>query len=42
MIFQFKEVFLIPLAGMAGFMVLILGVMWLIYGVYEAKRRGSV
>ena len=42
MIFQFKEGFLIPLAAMAGFMVLILGIMWLIYGVYEAKRRGSV
>ena len=42
MIFQFKEGFLIPLAEMAGFFVLILGIMWLIYGVYEAKRRGSV
>jgi hypothetical protein len=27
---------------MAGFWVLILGIMWIIYGVYEAKRRGSV
>lgn len=42
MIFQFKEGFLYPLAEMAGFMVLILGIMWIIYGVYEAKRRGSV
>jgi len=42
MIFQFKEGFLIPLAEIAGFFVLILGAMWLIYGVYEAKRRGSV
>ncbi|MFX0074100.1 MAG: hypothetical protein ACFE96_01550 [Candidatus Hermodarchaeota archaeon] len=42
MIFQFKEGFLIPLAYMAGFWVLILGVMWLVFGVYEAKRRGSV
>jgi len=42
LIFQFKEVILIPLAGIAGFFVLILGVIWLIYGVYEAKRRGSV
>jgi hypothetical protein len=41
-IFQFKEGFLIPLAAIAGFMVLILGIMWLVYGVYEAKRRGSV
>lgn len=42
MIFQFKEVFLIPLANIAGFFLLILGVIWLVYGVYEAKRRGSV
>jgi len=27
---------------MAGFFLLILGVIWLVYGVYEAKRRGSV
>jgi hypothetical protein len=27
---------------MAGFFVMILGIMWLIFGVYEAKRRGSV
>jgi hypothetical protein len=27
---------------MAGFLVLILGIMWIIFGVYEAKRRGSV
>jgi hypothetical protein len=27
---------------MAGFFVLILGIMWLIFGIYEAKRRGSV
>ena len=42
MIFQFKEYFLIPLAHLAGFFVLILGAIWLIFGVYEAKRRGSV
>ena len=42
MIFQFKEGFLVPLAEMAAFWVLILGVMWIIYGIYEAKRRGSV
>ena len=40
--FDFKVGFLIPLGEMAGFFVVILGVMWLIYGVYEAKRRGSV
>ena len=27
---------------MAGFFILILGIMWLIFGIYEAKRRGSV
>ena len=27
---------------MAGFFLLILGIMWVIFGVYEAKRRGSV
>ncbi|MFX1389560.1 MAG: hypothetical protein ACFE9Z_05790 [Promethearchaeota archaeon] len=27
---------------MAGFFLLILGIMWLIFGVYEARRRGSV
>lgn len=40
--FDFKTGFLVPLGEMAGFFVIILGVMWLIYGVYEAKRRGSV
>ncbi len=39
MIFQ---TFLELLGQMAGFFVLILGIMWLIFGVYEAKRRGSV
>lgn len=38
MIFQFMEFF----GQMAGFFVMILGIMWLIFGVYEAKRRGSV
>jgi len=42
LIFQLKELLLIPLANFAGFFLLILGVIWLIYGVYEAKRRGSV
>jgi len=40
--FGFTEVFLKPLAELAGFFVLLLGVMWLVYAVYEAKRRGSV
>ncbi|MFX0023104.1 MAG: hypothetical protein ACFE9S_12325 [Candidatus Hermodarchaeota archaeon] len=38
MILQFMEFF----GQMAGFFVLILGIMWIIFGVYEAKRRGSV
>ncbi|MFW9900038.1 MAG: hypothetical protein ACFFDY_01975 [Candidatus Thorarchaeota archaeon] len=42
MIFQLKDVFFIPLAKIAGYFLLIVGVMWLVYGVYEAKRRGSV
>jgi len=40
--FGFTEVFLRPLAELAGFFILLLGVMWLVYAVYEAKRRGSV
>lgn len=39
MIFQ---TFIHTLGGMAGFFLLILGIMWVIFGVYEAKRRGSV
>ena len=40
--FDFTEAFLRPLAEFAGFFTLILGVMWLVYAIYEAKRRGSV
>ena len=40
--FDFTESFLRPLAELAGFFTLILGVMWLVYAFYEAKRRGSV
>jgi len=40
--FDFTESFLRPLAEFAGFFTLILGVMWLVYAVYETKRRGSV
>ena len=39
MIFQ---TFMHTLGGMAGFFLLILGIMWVIFGVYEAKRRGSI
>ena len=40
--FDFTEGFLRPLAEFAGFFTLILGVTWLVYAIYEAKRRGSV
>jgi hypothetical protein len=40
--FDFTDNFLRPLAEFAGFFTLILGVMWLVYAIYEAKRRGSV
>jgi len=30
-----------PLAEFAGFFLLVLGVMWMIYAIYETKRRGS-
>jgi uncharacterized membrane protein len=30
-----------PLAEFAGFFLLILGVMWMVYAIYETKRRGS-
>lgn len=40
--FDFTDVFLRPLAEFAGFLTLILGVMWLVYAIYEAQRRGSV
>ncbi len=39
--FGFTEVFLRPLAELAGFFVLLLGLMWLIYTIYETMRRGS-
>ena len=40
--FDFTNNFLRPLAEFAGFFMLILGVIWLVYAIYEAKRRGSV
>jgi len=39
--FGFTEVFLRPLAELAGFFILLLGVMWLVYAIYETMRRGS-
>jgi len=38
---NFTENFLRPLSRWGGFFFLILGVMWLIYAIYETKRRGS-
>ena len=39
--FSFTENFIRPLAEFAGFLILVLGVMWLVYAFYERKRRGS-
>jgi len=39
--FGFTEVFLRPLAELAGFFILLLGAMWLVYAIYETMRRGS-
>ncbi|NVM16300.1 MAG: hypothetical protein HWN80_01185 [Candidatus Lokiarchaeota archaeon] len=39
--FDFTNGFLRPLAEFAGFFFLILGIMWMVYAVYETKRRGS-
>ncbi len=36
-----SDIILAPLARYAAFILVILGVMWLIYGIYEGKRRGS-
>jgi hypothetical protein len=40
--FDFAEDFMSPLAKFAGFFILILGVIWIVYAFYETKRRGSV
>ncbi len=36
-----SDIFLAPLARFAALILIILGIMWLIYGAYEGKRRGS-
>lgn len=43
MLFQwdFTTNFFQPLGGLAGLFLLLLGIMWLIYSIYESKRRGS-
>ncbi len=38
---DFTENLLKPLGKLGGFMMLILGVMWIIYAIYETKRRKS-
>ena len=37
----FVAFFLRPVAELAGFFVLLLGIMWFVYMAYEARRRGS-
>ncbi|MBD3196306.1 MAG: hypothetical protein GF317_14705 [Candidatus Lokiarchaeota archaeon] len=43
MMFQIDltEIFFRPMARFGGFFILILGVIWIVYGIYEGKRRGS-
>ena len=36
-----SDAFLVPLARGAAFILVILAIMWLIFGIYEGKRRGS-
>jgi hypothetical protein len=38
---DFKENLLIPLGKLGGFFMLLLGIIWLIYAIYETKRRKS-
>ena len=38
---DFTENFIRPLSKWGGFFFLILGIMWIIYALYETKRRGS-
>lgn len=38
---DFTENLLKPLGKLGGFMMLILGIMWIIYAIYETKRRKS-
>ena len=39
--FDFTENILKPLAQLGGFFLLLLGIIWIIYAIYETKRRGS-
>jgi len=38
---EFTDRFLDPLARFAAFIILVLGVIWIIFALYEAKRRGG-
>ncbi|MFW9942204.1 MAG: hypothetical protein ACFFFT_14290 [Candidatus Thorarchaeota archaeon] len=38
---DFKENLLIPLGELGGFFMILLGLIWLLYAVYETKRRKS-
>ena len=38
---DFKENLLIPLGELGGFFMLLLGIIWVLYAVYETKRRKS-
>ena len=40
--FDFTENILRPLSQWGGFFLLLLGIIWIIYAIYETKRRGSV
>ncbi len=39
--FDFTENILRPLSQWGGFFLLLLGIIWIIYAIYETKRRGS-
>jgi len=39
--FDFTENILRPLSQWGGFFLLLLGIIWIIYALYETKRRGS-
>ncbi|TKJ23519.1 MAG: hypothetical protein CEE43_02350 [Promethearchaeota archaeon Loki_b32] len=40
--FDFTKNILKPLSQWGGFFLLLLGIIWIIYALYETKRRGSV
>lgn len=38
---DYTNVILVPMARLGALFLLLLGIIWIIYGVYEGKRRGS-